>query len=158
MRLFLILLLTSFSLNSQNINLNDDFSYKLIRNAILLNEIETNYSLNLRPLNINNLKGFPLKNYNSIYKSKKGKLEVKTLGLDYFIEYNSNHPYNRNNGTMIPNRGYQHIISPALYIKAGPLSIQIKPEHHFSENKSFKGFNKVIIQLFGQKVSFVESY
>ena len=62
------------------------------------------------------------------------------MGLDYFLEYNTHHPYNRNNGTMIPNRGYQHIISPGLFFKLGPLSVQLKPEHHFSENKNFDGF------------------
>ena len=40
---------------------------------------------------------------------------------------------------MIPNKGYQHIISPGFF-RAGPLSIQFKPEHHFSENKNFDGF------------------
>ena len=42
-------------------------------------------------------------------------------GIDYFLEYNTHHPYNRNNGTMIPNRGYQHIISPGLFFKIGPI-------------------------------------
>ena len=41
---------------------------------------------------------------------------------------------------MIPNRGYQHIISPGFFLRLGPLSIQLKPEHHFSENKPFNGF------------------
>ena len=41
---------------------------------------------------------------------------------------------------MIPNRGYQHIVSPGLYFKVGPLSIKFKPEHHYSENKKFDGF------------------
>ena len=67
-------------------------------------------------------------------------IEFKSLGIDYFLEYNTHHPYNRNNGTMIPNRGYQHIISPGLFLKLGPLSITFKPEHHFSENNSFDGF------------------
>ena len=41
------------------------------------------------------------------------KLILK-FSIDYNLEFNSNHPYNRNNGTMIPNRGYQHIISPGV--------------------------------------------
>ena len=43
---------------------------------------------------------------------------------------------------MIPNRGYQHIISAGIYAEIGPLSIQIKPEHFFSENKDFEGFGE----------------
>ena len=41
---------------------------------------------------------------------------------------------------MVPNRGYQHIISPGVFFKLGPLSIQFKPEHHYGENKIFDGF------------------
>ena len=62
------------------------------------------------------------------------------VSFDYNLEFNSNHPYNRNNGTMIPNRGYQHVFSPGLYAKIGPLEITLKPEHHFAENKNFEGF------------------
>ena len=36
---------------------------------------------------------------------------------------------------MVPNRGYQHIFSTGIYVEIGPLSIQLKPEHLFSENK-----------------------
>ena len=52
---------------------------------------------------------------------------------------------------MIPNRGYQHIISPGLFFKLGPLTIQLKPEHHFSENKILMVFGRVIILKFGLK-------
>ena len=41
---------------------------------------------------------------------------------------------------MIPNRGYQHIISAGIYAEIGPLSIQLKPEQLYSENKDFEGF------------------
>ena len=44
---------------------------------------------------------------------------------------------------MIPNRGYQHIMSGGIYAEIGPLSIQLKPEHLFSQNKDFEGFGKV---------------
>ena len=43
---------------------------------------------------------------------------------------------------MIPNRGYQHIISAGIYAEIGPLSIQLKPEHLFTENKDFEGFGE----------------
>ena len=129
-----------FSIFSQNINLNDDYSYSLLRNSILLNEIETNFSFNVRPIESNFFSEIFKNQYKSILKNKSGTLELKTLGIDFFTEYNSHHPYNRNNGSMIPNRGYQHIISPGLYFKAGPLTIQLKPEQHYSQNKEFDGF------------------
>ena len=37
----------------QNINLNNDFNNQLIRYSVLANEIETEMSFNIRPLNYN---------------------------------------------------------------------------------------------------------
>ena len=124
----------------QNINLNNDFNNQLIRYSVLSNEIETELSFNIRPLNLNSFSKVLGNQYKTILSNSSNTIQIKTLGIDYFIEYNSHHPYNRNNGTMIPNRGYQHIISPGIFIKTGPLTIQFKPEHHYSENRVFDGF------------------
>ena len=140
MKLNLFTILLFFSIQGQNINVNNDYEYNLIRFLILNNEINSNYSLNIRPLDVNNISNNYNVNYKTILKKKNNKILLKYLGIDYFTEYNTRHPYNRNNGTMIPNRGYQHLISPGLFLKLGPLSIQFKPEHHFSENKKFEGF------------------
>lgn len=124
----------------QNINLNNDFNNQLIRYSVLANEIKTDLSFNVRPLNVHSFSEVLRNQYKTILSNPSNTIQIKTLGIDYFIEFNSHHPYNRNNGTMIPNRGYQHIISPGIFIKTGPLTIQFKPEHHFSENKEFDGF------------------
>ena len=124
----------------QNINLNNDFNNQLIRYSVLANEIDTELSFNVRPLNIHSFIEVLGNQFKTILSNPSKTIQIKTLGIDYFIEYNSHHPFNRNNGTMIPNRGYQHIISPGIFIKTGPLTIQFKPEHHFSENKEFDGF------------------
>ena len=124
----------------QNLNLNDDFNNQLIRYSVLSNEIDTEFSLNVRPLNFNSFSKVLGNQYKTISINNSKTLQIKTLGIDYFIEYNTHHPYNRNNGTMIPNRGYQHLISPGLFFKIGPLDITLKPEHHFAENKNFDGF------------------
>ncbi|MFL2616344.1 MAG: capsule assembly Wzi family protein [Flavobacteriaceae bacterium] len=124
----------------QNINLNNDFNNQLIRYSVLKNEIYTDLSFNVRPLDLHSFFEVLGNQYKTILSNPSNTIQIKTLGIDYFIEYNSHHPYNRNNGTMIPNRGYQHIISPGIFIKTGPLTIQFKPEHHFSENKEFDGF------------------
>ncbi len=136
----LLFLLFPILIFGQNINLNNDFNNQFIRYAVLSNKIDTELSLNVKPLNLNSFSEIIGDQYKIIFNNKSKSIEIKTLGIDYFIEYNSHHPYNRNNGTMIPNRGYQHIISPGLFIKIGPLTIQFKPEHHFSENKKFDGF------------------
>ncbi len=136
----LFFLLISFSIFSQTLNVNNDFNYSLIRSSILSGDIDTNFSFNIRPINQDYFSKIIGNEFKTIFKNKSESIELKTLGIDYFIEINTNHPYNRNNGTMIPNRGYQHIISPGIFFKIGPLSIQLKPEHHYSENKSFDGF------------------
>jgi len=136
----LFFILISHITLSQNINVNNDYNYSLIRTAILSNQIQSEFSLNLKPINSAELKKVGSNQHKIIVKNKSGSIKIKSLGVDYFFEYNSRHPYNRNNGTMIPNRGYQHIISPGLYFKTGPLTIQIKPEHHYSQNINFDGF------------------
>jgi hypothetical protein len=78
----------------------------------------------------------------TVLRFLKGNGKIKILPIDYNIEFNSHHPYNRNNGSMIPNRGYQHIISTGIYAEIGPLSIQLKPEHLYSQNKDFEGFGE----------------
>mgnify|MGYP001329343771 CR=1 FL=1 len=138
MRLYILFFLT-LSVNSQNIDVNNSFYYEQISNSILQGNLETNYSLNIKPILSNDLLEFP-KQFNTLISNEKKTLLIKSLGVDYFLEYNAHHPYNRNNGSMIPNRGYQHIVSPGLYFKVGPLSIKFKPEHHYSENKKFDGF------------------
>ena len=137
-----IILILVFSLVSygQNLNVNNDFNYSLIRNSLLLGLSDTKLSLNIKPVEFSEFENIFKNEFKSVLSNKRKSIEIKTLGIDYFIEFNSHHPYNRNNGTMIPNRGYQHIISPGLFFKIGPLSIKFKPEHHYSENKSFDGF------------------
>ena len=130
-----------FNAYCQNIDVNNDFYYNIIRNSVLSGEFSSDYSMNIKPLYLDDNLDILLSNpYKTIYSNNKETIVLKHLGLDYFTEFNNHHPYNRNNGTMIPNRGYQHIVSPGLFFKAGPLSIQFKPEHHFSENRKFDGF------------------
>jgi len=133
--LFFLIINCSFS---QTININNDFIYQDIRFKVLNGDLSSDYSFNLRPIqyDIYNDENLDSK----LFINRKKKFEINILPIDYHIEFNSRHPYNRNNGSMIPNRGFQHIFSAGINIKAGPLSIKLKPEHHFSENKNFEGF------------------
>ena len=101
-------------INGQSLDTNNDFFYNEFRISSLNGNQLDDYSLNIRPISTETLFSDL---YKTILSNKKETLLIKNLGLDYFVEYNSNHPYNRNNGTMIPNRGYQHIISPGLFLK-----------------------------------------
>lgn len=62
------------------------------------------------------------------------------LPLSWQQQFNSDHPYGWNDGAMIPAKGYQTMVSGGLYIKVGPLSIQLRPEFVYAANPSFNGF------------------
>lgn len=145
MKKIIFIVLLSFNLvKSQNINVNQDMIENYIRFSKLNGDIKSDNSLNIRPLDLTTLQ---IDNSdNNFLHSLNHKIisnniiNISILPLDYFIEYNSHHPHKTNNGSMIPNKGYQHIISPGIFIKFGPLEIQLKPEHHYADNLNFPGF------------------
>ena len=151
MKFYCILFLFFFvsKSSSQTINLNESYINDFLRTSQLLGEFKSDISFTVRPIDIGK-NGLEIKK--KIFNSEeyaptllsffKNKNNIKILPLDYNIEFNSHHPYNRNNGSMGPNRGYQHIISAGIYAEIGPLSIQLKPEYLYSENKDFEGFGE----------------
>ena len=146
---FLFLFFTFFVSSSQTINLNESYLTDYLRTSQLLGKFKSDVSFTLRPFEIGkngidiNKETFDTEKYASTLLSfLKGNGKIKILPIDYNIEFNSHHPYNRNNGSMVPNRGYQHILSAGIYAEIGPLSIQLKPEHLYSENKDFEGFGE----------------
>ena len=146
---FLFLFFTFFVSNSQTINLNESYLTDYLRTSQLLGEFKSEVSFTLKPFDIGkngieiDKEIFDTEKYApSILSFLKGNGKIKILPLDYNIEFNSRHPYNRNNGSMVPNRGYQHILSAGIYAEIGPLSIQLKPEYLYSENKDFEGFGE----------------
>ncbi len=58
----------------------------------------------------------------------------------YKAQFNSNYAFGVNDGAMIPNRGFQHILSPGIYMEYGGLSFQFQPEFLMAQNKDYKGF------------------
>ena len=140
----LFFLLISINIFSQNINVNNSFLNEKLREFKILNSSKFEHSLNIRPIDFEyaskNNELFDNNFFSNLISNKKETIKIKLLELDYHIDFNSHHPYNRNNGSMIPNKGYQHIISPGIFMKLGFVSLQLKPEHHYSENHKFKGF------------------
>ena len=148
-KFILFLFFTFFSSPSQTINLNESYLTDFLRASQLLGKFNGDISFTIKPIDIGksglkiNEDIFDINKYApTILSFLNFKGEIKILPIDYNIEFNSHHPYNRNNGSMIPNRGYQHILSPGFYAKVGPISIQLKPEHLFSQNKDFEGFGE----------------
>ena len=148
-RFLLFFFLIFFISRSQTINLNESHLTDFLRTSQLLGEFKSNLSFTLKPIDIGkngieiNKEIFNTETYSpSLLSFLKNKGKIKILPIDYNIEINTRHPYNRNNGSMIPNRGYQHIISAGLFAEIGLLSIQLKPEFLFSENRDFEGFGE----------------
>lgn len=140
--LFFILFFSTF-VSSQTINQNNKFIEDISRFYSVNGEFKTNYSYTLRPLDIRNfdkIDGIKKILFTDIFSNNNKSIVLKLINPFYNLDYNSHHPYNRNNGTMIPNKGYQHISSFGLFTKIGPLEIEINPEHHYAENKDFEGF------------------
>jgi hypothetical protein len=145
----LFLLFTFFISSSQTINLNESYLTDYLRTSQLLGDFKSEVSFTLKPIVIGengieiNKEIFDKEKYApTLLSFLNGNGKIKILPIDYNIEFNSHHPYNRNNGSMIPNRGYQHILSAGIYAEIGPLSIQLKPEYLYSENKDFEGFGE----------------
>jgi len=142
-----LLFVCLFSLVSkaQTLNLNNPFFEQSLRRAQLNGEIDSSMSFTLRSLDISQYEVsenvFDLESYSPTDLSFfKGNGKLKILPIDFNINYSTHHPYNRNNGSMINSNGYQQLISAGIYFELGPLSIQLKPEHVFAENRNYEGF------------------
>jgi hypothetical protein len=132
---------------AQTINLNESFIHQNLRTAQLLGEFDPSISFTSLPIHTGKI-GVKIdsgligsKEYGATLKTffgKHGKLKI--LPVNFIMEYSSHHPYSRNNGSMIPNRGYQQLISFGFHTRLGPLSIQFKPEAVYAENRDFEGF------------------
>ncbi len=66
--------------------------------------------------------------------------QVKLLPITLQQQFNTNNPYSMNDGEMIPARGYQSMFSAGVFAKLGPLSIQLRPEYVYAENRTYDGF------------------
>lgn len=144
----------SCRLNAQTIFVGEPHLDDYYRRAQLLGKVDSNISFTIRPL----FAGYSSK-ANDIYDPdstlarnhwvKTGPIHfAKKLGVFQILpvhlqqQYNANHPYGWNDGSMIPARGYQARISAGFYLKVGPLSIQLQPEYVYADNRSFDGFAK----------------
>ena len=81
------------------------------------------------------------RNYVSLnFDHNKGHIEL--LPFTWTNQYNSNYPYGWNDGSMIPARGYQTMVSGGFFAKYGWFNFQLRPEFVTAQNKDFPGFPK----------------
>ena len=134
-------------IQTQTVNLNERFIQQNLRTAQLLGQFDPSFSFTSLPIHTGKI-GVKIDSsligsneYGATLKTffkKHGTLKI--LPLNFLTEYSSHHPYSRNNGSMIPSRGYQQLTSFGFFAELGPLSIQFKPENVYAENRDFKGF------------------
>ena len=127
------------------------------RRAQLLGEIDSSISFTSRPIfpvasvkvtnafdPFGSLSSERWKKTDDIFRFAKNRGMVQLLPFTFQQQYNTDHPYSLNDGPMIPARGYQTQISGGLFAKFGPLSIQLRPEYIYAENKDYQGFYKEV--------------
>ena len=154
----IVILLAIFSLSAklskgQSIPVGTPILEDYYRRAQLLGEVDSSISFTARPffpveaLKLKNAFD-PIQNpdqesktkFDGSYRfwGKRGLIQL--LPFSWQQQYNTDHPYSLNDGAMIPARGYQTMVSGGVYLKAGPLSIQFRPEVVLAENKPFETF------------------
>lgn len=81
-------------------------------------------------------------NFDGKWTFLKDKAKLQLLPLSMLNQINSHHPEGINDGPMIPARGFQTLLSAGVFFKFGPLSIQLRPEFVYAQNKEFDGYPK----------------
>ncbi len=120
------------------------------RRMQLLSNIDSNISFAVRPIHTyalkeadsydpeSNLEQDSWLNFRGTVESSDEKFLFKILPLSWKQQVNSHHPYGWNDGSMIPAKGYQTLLTGGFFAKWGPLSVQLQPEYLYATNKSFE--------------------
>lgn len=144
--LFSILFFSSHFAFSQRILVGSNVE-DYYRRQQLLGNLDSTISFTIRPLFVFSSR-YEKENYSDslvnlnkqIYHSTSNKTLVSLLPVSWQQRYNGNPTYSRNDGAMIPAKGYQSLISAGVFAKFGPLNIQIKPEYVFAANDRFNEY------------------
>jgi hypothetical protein len=118
------------------------------RRRQLLGSPDINSSLLIRPIYISETEGgqefqdestMLMSGYTkSIFANKKGNIRVSLLPIVLQQQYNTHHPYGMNDGSMVQAKGYENQLSAGIFVKVGPLKVQLRPEYVYAQNKSFQ--------------------
>lgn len=109
------------------------------RRSQLMGHADSSVSFTIRPISLTSVSEkdstFSRLGY-SIYNSPDAKACFQLLPVLLKQQYFSNSTVSRNDGLMIPGKGYQSMFSPGAYAKLGPLRVQLRPEFIFVENRT----------------------
>lgn len=123
---------------------NIDDQYRRLQ---LLGRDTTGNSFTVRPLTLptfdNGTGGDSFYAYKQLLKPlfNNSKLNIQVYALPVVLQqqYNFKAPYGMNDNSMVQSRGYQASISAGMFLRWGPLSVQLYPEYVYAQNKSFLG-------------------
>ena len=114
----------------------------------LLGKLDSSISFAVRPLNNNALlksniyDGDSALSSNSRYIIQNDNgLHMELLPINWQHQITSGFPYGWNDGAMIPNVGYQTLLSAGIYAEYKFLSIQLRPEFVYAQNNYYLGFD-----------------
>ena len=80
------------------------------------------------------------KSTNHGFLGEKKKLKFLVMPVTNRFQYTSNYAFGLNDGAMIPNRGFQNVLSAGVFLEYGKFSFQLQPEILVAQNKEYLGF------------------
>jgi hypothetical protein len=139
---------TTLIVNAQSLSLGshqilDDY----YRREQLWSKLDSAVSFTIRPLSLSALGRDNMfypdstgddRIYNKSISSNPVKIDL--LPFTSKVQFTSHHPYGWNDGLMIPNSGFQTLLSGGIYAQHKGFSLQLQPEMVMAENKRFRGF------------------
>jgi len=137
------LFLGSKGLIAQNLPLNMPLYQDYIRRQYILDTTYSSASFNVRPLYLSKIDGGKFQSLLTRDSGETGQATKSKTSAFMLLPavlthtYNSTIPYGWGDGGLIPAKGQQILISAGVYVKAGPLSIQLYPQFHYAQNSSF---------------------
>jgi hypothetical protein len=133
----LIFLLICKNVGAQNIPVGSiDYTNARLRNEQLLGRVDSLVSFCLYPLPqslINNA-------IEKVNAKPSDKFVAKILPFKLIQQFNTFSPIGRNDGGIIPAKGYQILVSAGYYVAYRSLRIQFKPEYVLADNPNFNSF------------------
>tara|TARA_S200000501_G_scaffold354841_1_gene375925 strand:+ start:89 stop:1699 length:1611 start_codon:yes stop_codon:yes gene_type:complete len=114
-----------------------------LRRLQLMSDSAIDYSLFKRPLNLSYFDHALIKDQwfgELLFNRKSSKFIFLNSRVD--LDFNSHHPYERNNGNFNPTKGLQYRRSIGLYAKWKFIEVQFKPDWLFAQNLDYDGFSE----------------
>lgn len=137
--------LSAYLAGAQHVSLNYPIYEETLRRNQLLGEVDSLLSFNIRPIVQHDqlfLKGDTSWFGKSVVDNRKFRTKFAILPLQLYSEFNSNHPYGWNNGSLLRSKGLQSQLTGGFFSSIGPLHIQLQPELNFVQNGLFEGYRR----------------